>query len=66
MEKQIHRCPICHNERMEVGVCYRKYDVFAYNIYCPKCNFTGRSYRMRYKAIEKWNALCKQFESAAV
>lgn len=60
MEQKLRACPVCGNMRLEIGTCNFRYSVFAYNVYCPECNFTGRSYKMRYKAIQKWNKMCEQ------
>lgn len=66
MERKIHPCPVCGNTKLEVEECLYNYTIFAYNIRCPKCRFTGRSFKMRYKAIDKWNAMCKQVRGISV
>ena len=58
MEYRLDHCPICDSEP-QMGYCKMDDKIVAYNVYCPKCNWTGRSFKMRYKAVEKWNNLCK-------
>lgn len=53
-------CPVCKNKDLKLGECIYDNKIVAYNVYCPNCNFTSRSYKMRYKAINKWNSLCRQ------
>ena len=53
-------CPVCNNTELAIGECKYKDKIIAYNVYCPICNFTGRSYKMRYKAIKKWEYLYNQ------
>ena len=63
MAVEISRCPVCDNNDIRVGTCFFDDKIVAYNLYCPVCNFTGRSYKMKYKAINKWNSLCRQTRS---
>ena len=58
----ISPCPICKNKDVNIKECWFNGRHIAYNVYCPKCNWTGRSYKMRVKAINKWNTLAKQVE----
>ena len=61
--EDIVSCHVCDNTQLELGKCTYKGKTVAYNVFCPVCNFTGRSYRMRYKAIKRWNSLCRQTRS---
>jgi hypothetical protein len=60
----VSSCSICGNTNIVLGVCKvcvnGKDREIAYNAYCPSCNFTGRSYRTKVKALDKWNKLCEQ------
>ena len=59
-------CPVCKNTDIQIGVCTYEGKTVAFNVYCPICNFTGRSYRMRVKALDKWNKLCEQTKTIYV
>ena len=63
MNENITKCPVCKNENLKIGECMFEDKIIAYNVYCPVCNFTGRSFRMRWKAIDKWNKMCVQVKN---
>lgn len=63
--ENISVCPICKNDKLCINKCIYKDKIIAYNIYCPKCSFTGRSFKSRHKALVKWNAMCVQVKHMA-
>lgn len=60
MLRQAVPCPVCGFSLPQIGHCKVKDKIVAYNIYCPMCNWTGRSFKQQYKAIDKWNRQAEQ------
>lgn len=56
-------CPICGNTKLNINSCTYEDKTYGYNVYCPTCNFTGRTYVMKVKALNKWNSLVRQSAS---
>lgn len=57
---ELKPCPVCGNTELSVGSCVYRNKTIAYNVYCSMCNFTGRSYKMKIKALRKWNSFVEQ------
>ena len=60
---KVRPCPVCQNQDIALGECIYQDKIIAYNLYCPQCNFTSRTYKQRHKAIVKWDALVMQCKS---
>ena len=56
-------CPVCNNSELSIGTCEYQNKVIAYHVYCSICHFTGRSYKIKIKALNKWNSLVRQSSS---
>ena len=57
---ELQSCPVCRNAEPKVNSCIFEGKTYAYNVFCPVCGFTDRSYKMVVKALKKWNALVEQ------
>lgn len=53
-------CPVCKNTDLNINSCVFDGKTYAYNVFCPICGFTERSYKMKIKALHKWNSLVEQ------
>lgn len=53
-------CPVCNNSELSIKECKFRDKVYGYNVYCSNCYFTGRTYKIKIKALKKWNALVRQ------
>ena len=52
---KMQSCPNCGCECPQLLII--TWPLYGYYVQCPICNWTAGAYRMRWKAIKKWNGL---------